>query len=225
MQAVSARQLILLLQQIAWICKRLATTSAGPRGDEGWGTWAPAQSELTQGDNASLQRGKLEKSGSALNLKYNGHQKTRITALQSERWGLKTLHYGPLFSSIFDNLRKKPCAFVTFALSWDWGSTINIITPVGQASTCGRVLALSLTPSAPKQWKLDVKFLSARDSYWRNPRKRKYRVCSNIKARRSVHWLAQCQAKWPRGCKEFQHPARIESKLLDLLQLTLTTKP
>ena len=36
------------------------------------------------------------------------------------------------------------------------GSAIAIITHVRQARTCGRVQAPGPTPSAPKQWKLDV---------------------------------------------------------------------
>ena len=35
--------------------------------------------------------------------------------------------------------------------------------------------------------------------------RKKYRERSNIKWV-SVHWRAQCHTKWPRGCKEFQHP-------------------
>ena len=42
-----------------------------------------------------------------------------------------------------------------------------------------------------------------------------------------MHWLAQClePAKWPKGSKEFQHPPRIEPKLPDSLEITLTTEP
>ena len=48
--------------------------------------------------------------------------------------------------------RQRPCTFVTVLR----GSTIAIITPMRQARTRGRVRALGSTPSAPKQWKLDV---------------------------------------------------------------------
>ena len=33
------------------------------------------------------------------------------------------------------------------------------------------------------------------------------REWSHIKVLVSVHWLAQCHTKWPRGCRGFQHPA------------------
>ena len=51
---------------------------------------------------------------------------------------------------------------------------------------------------------------------------------SNIKARVSVHWLAQCHAKWPWDVREFKHPARItvvKPMLHKALQLALSTKP
>ena len=54
--------------------------------------------------------------------------------------------------------------------------------------------------------------LSAWDRHWRNPRKKNYREHSNIKPRVSVHWQAQCHAKWPRGSREFQHSSGIEPK-------------
>ena len=43
-----------------------------------------------------------------------------------------------------------------------------------------------------------------------------------------MHWRAQCHAKWPRGCKEFQHPARmevIEPKSPDTLETASITEP
>ena len=78
------------------------------------------------------------------------------TTGQPGGWGLKNPHRdcGPLFSSIFDNSRENngQAPFVTLVR----GSTIAIITPMCQASTCGRHLAPGQTWSAPKQWKLDV---------------------------------------------------------------------
>ena len=61
-------------------------------------------------------------------------------------------------------------------------------------------------------------------------KKKSYREHSNIKAWVSVHCLAlrlvsECHAKWPRGSKEFQHPAQIEPMSPDSLLLALTTKP
>ena len=69
-----------------------------------------------------------------------------------------------------------------------------------QASKCGLALARALVQvlqnSASQMVVLRFTTLSARDSAWRNPRRKKYddRVHSNIKTRMSVHWLAQCHA-------------------------------
>ena len=41
----------------------------------------------------------------------------------------------------------------------------------------------------------------------------------------SVHWLAQCHTKWPRGGREFQHHAGIGPKLPNLLLPTKTSQP
>ena len=41
-------------------------------------------------------------------------------------------------------------------------------------------------------------------------KKKNYREHSNIKVHLSAHRLAQCPAKWQRGCKEFQHLAGIK---------------
>ena len=48
---------------------------------------------------------------------------------------------------------------------------------------------------------------------------------SNINAWVSVHWRARCHAKWPRGCREIQHPEGIEPMLPKSLQLKLNKKP
>ena len=94
--------------------------------------------------------------------------------------------------------------------------TNAIITRMRQAHTCGWVRAPGPTPSAPtsgsRMFIFRVKTLSTRDRHWRNPRKNKYRERSNINARVSVYWPAQCHAKWPRGGRELQHSARIEPK-------------
>ena len=52
--------------------------------------------------------------------------------------------------------------------------------------------------------------------------KKKNRECCNLKARVSVHWQAQCHAKW--GCREFQYPAGIKSSS-NSHWLTFTNKP
>ena len=79
--------------------------------------------------------------------------------------------------------------------------------------------------SGSQMFMLWAKTLSEQDLHWRNPRKNNYRERSNTKSRVSVHWRAQCHQKWPRGGREFEHPAGIEPKSLDLLPLTLTTEP
>ena len=82
-----------------------------------------------------------------------------IASLGGKGW--KILTVGPalalVFPSIFDNSRKimGQATFVTFA-----PKHYNIITRMRQASTCGRVRATGPTPSAPKQWKSDVRFMS-----------------------------------------------------------------
>ena len=71
--------------------------------------------------------------------------------------------------------------------------------------------------------------LSVRDCCWRNSKKKRIIVetlerGAIYKARVSVHWRAQCQAKWPRRVRAFQHLSGIEPMSPDSLQLTLTTK-
>ena len=48
---------------------------------------------------------------------------------------------------------------------------------------------------------------------------------TNIPVRVSVHWLAQCHAKWPKGSRYFQHPAGFEPISPNSLWLALTIKP
>ena len=146
---------------------------------------------------------------------------------QSGGWGLKNTHCGSFFSSSFDNSRKNKGKHLLGFLLRD--STIAIITPMRQARTCGRVRVPGPTPSAPKQRKSnDVKNKKKlRDCHRRSPRKKKLQGLSSIKARVWVYWRAQCNARWPRGGREFQHLARIEPESPDSLQfrVTLTTKP
>ena len=40
-----------------------------------------------------------------------------------------------------------------------------------------------------------------------------------------MHLRAQCHATWPRRCRAFQHPSRIEPKSPNSLLTVLTTKP
>ena len=67
-----------------------------------------------------------------------------------------------------------------------------------------------------RMFMLRVKTLSTPDYHWRNPRKQNDRERSNIKARVSVHWLAQCHAKWLRSGRNFQHQAGIEPHVASL---------
>ena len=90
--------------------------------------------------------------------------------------------------------------------------------------------------SSPKQCKLDgrVKIYnsvsgdSARDRHRRNPRKKnieRAHWAQRYKKRVSVHWRAQCHAKWTRRSKEFQLSSGIKPMPPNSLLLTLTTKP
>ena len=97
----------------------------------------------------------------------------KISSLGDEGW--KTLTVGHCFQ-VFSTIQ----GFSTIQLQV---STIPVITLMCQASTCSRVRAPGLTPSAPIQWKLDVhvtRFVSARSPLTK-PRKRE---CSNIKSTR-----------------------------------------
>ena len=94
-----------------------------------------------------------------------------------------------------------------------------------QARTCGRVRARARVQVIQNMVVLRFTTLSARDRHWRNPRKKNYRERSNIKARVSVHWRAQCHAKWPRRGRAFQHSSGIQPKSADSRRPLLTTKP
>ena len=87
----------------------------------------------------------------------------------------------------------------------------------------------SLSSSSPKQWKSDgcVKIYNSVSTKLPrlNPRKKIIESPAMEKARVSVHWRAQCHAKWPRGATALQHSSGFEPKSPDLLWLTLTTKP
>ena len=95
-----------------------------------------------------------------------------------------------------------------------------------QAHTCGRVLARArvqvLQNSGSRMVVLRFTIVSARDRHWRNPRKKK--LC-NTKARVSVHWQAQCHAKWQSSGRAFQCSSGTEPKSPDSLRPGLTTKP
>ena len=69
---------------------------------------------------------------------------------------------------------------------------------------------------------LRVKTLSTWDHHWRNPRKKKYRECSNIKARMSVHWRAQCHTSWSRGKQRLSASCRNRPNRTQVALLTVT---
>ena len=85
--------------------------------------------------------------------------------------------------------------------------------------------------SPPKQWKLDgcVKIynsVSTRSALTKSKQKQYYREHSNTKAHVSLHWRAQCPAKWPRCGRGFQHSSGIELIMSPYTwRITLTTKP
>ena len=81
---------------------------------------------------------------------------SRSDGSQSGGKGLKKPYSGPLFSKKNWQVKGKLWPSTLWLLLW--GSTIDIITPMRKACPCGRVLAPGRTgtPSAPKQWKLNV---------------------------------------------------------------------
>ena len=85
-----------------------------------------------------------------------------------------------------------------------------------QASTCGRVLAPAqvLQKQCHYSGSPIYNSVSPRSPLTKSKGKKIYRAvrAHNIKARESVHWRAQCHAKWPRGSREFQHSSGIEPK-------------
>ena len=76
-----------------------------------------------------------------------------------------------------------------------------------------------LQNSGGRMFILRIKTVSTRDCHWLNPREKNYRERNNIKVRVSVHWRAQCHAKWPRGSRKFQHPAGIEPTSQDSVKI------
>ena len=154
-------------------------------------------------------------------------QPTVAQTLPSCQWGLKNPHnrgwMGHCFQIIFDNSR----------LGKQWQSTVLIFAPWLNNCYNHSHAPGSHSPSPWPDSKCSktvevgyiVKTLSAQDHYWQNPRKKNYRESSNIKALVSVHWRAHCHAKWPRGCRGFQHPAGIKPMLPASLLLTLNAEP
>ena len=145
----------------------------------------------------------------------------QVTLHQSGGYGLKTSQCGPLFWSIFDNSRKTNSqAFQALSVSFALRLNKSFNHTRVQASSSQHMLLSPGPVPYSKCWKQGTRL---GDCHWQNPRKKKYREHSNIKLSMSVHWLAQCHTKWPRGCREFQHPAGIETISPDSLWLALST--
>ena len=111
--------------------------------------------------------------------------------------GWKTIRVSHCFFSIFNNSRKNnghwPCLFRPN--SSEALQSLQSL-PMSQACTCGLLWAPGQTPSAPKQWMLDVDDKSQNHFSARSPltkfRKEKFREHRNWKALMTVHWRAQC---------------------------------
>ena len=130
-------------------------------------------------------------------------------SLGDESW--KTLTVVHSFSSFFVNSRKAMAKPFLSLLPLGYSYNHAIVTPMRQASTCGWILAQGPIPKAPNSGNqmVTLRVVSARSSLTKS-KKTKIIERSNVKARVSVHWLAQCNAKWPRGGREFQNTARME---------------
>ena len=149
------------------------------------------------------------------------------TSQPSRWWGLKTLQRGLRFSSIFwsSTIQGKTeeehfCDFCSEALqslqSRPWARPAHV------ANSWPRARLQVLKNSGSWMFMFKVKTLSAQNCHWWNPRKKRAAI---QKVRKSVHWWAQCHAKWQSGCREFQHPTGIKHEPPYSLRLTLTTKP
>ena len=90
------------------------------------------------------------------------------------------------------------------------GSTIAIITPMRQASTCGWVWTLArlqvLQNSGSRIFMLRVKNLSARDRHWRNPRKTKSQRAQQYKSARVSVLMGSVPRKMAKGLQGVSSP-------------------
>ena len=141
-------------------------------------------------------------------------------------WGLRVENPNcwPLFSSFFDN-------------SWAkhfWDISLEALQSL-QSRPCARPAHVAesgplarlqvLQNSGSQMFILRVKTFPERDCHWRNQRKKNYREHSNIKSTCVSALIGSVLAKWPRGCREFKHHARIKPEPSYSLWFTLTTKP
>ena len=116
-------------------------------------------------------------------------------------WGVR-VDNSSLFALVFKYFRQVMGQALLGHFHWGWvkGSTITVIMPMSQASTCGWVRAKGPTRSAPKQWKLDVHVksynpVSATSPLSKSKKEKIIKSGAISKERVSVHWQAQCQAK------------------------------
>ena len=141
--------------------------------------------------------------------------------------GWKILSAGHCFFSIFDNSRK------TNGRAFSGQTALRLYTSYNHCP-CARPAHEAESGPWPNSKcsnsvEVECSFLRLklcqrrrRDRHWRNSRKTNYKELSNTKARVSVHWRAKSHAEWPRGGKEFQHPARIKPVSLYGTRLTAT---
>ena len=107
-----------------------------------------------------------------------------------------------------------------------WATAVFFIVSKIQGKTMAKPFqALKITASAPGQ------HMWPNPGPWPNSKCSKTVEvgcsCSELKSARVstlTGSLAQCHAKWPRGSREFHHPAGIEPEQPYSLLLTLTTK-
>ena len=153
---------------------------------------------------------------------------TPLISLGGEGW--ESFSVGHCSSSFFDNSTKNNCQALSGTFAPSLYRSFNhcpSARPARVAESSPRARLQVLQNSGSRMFLLKVEVLVARDRHWRNLRG-KNRKSSNTKARVSVHWRqrrAHCHTKWPRGCREFQHPAGFKTTPPDSLQLAITTKP
>ena len=116
------------------------------------------------------------------------------------------------------------------AVSQLQSSTIAVISAHMPGLHLWASAGLGPSSSSPKQWKtgsqmvmLRFTTLSARDCHWRNPRKKNYRECSNIKSACVSALTDSVPHKMAKAQQSVQHSSGIEPKLPYSLLLTFTT--
>ena len=140
----------------------------------------------------------------------------RPIQLQSGEWALKKSLMRPLFFLYFREIRNKlshwPGSQSALRLYNVPGQHMWVRAGPGPSSG---------SPKSNGRVTVKITTLPAWDHHWRNPR----RKIIESAARVSVHWRAQCHAKWPK--KAVSTPAGIEpmSRSPNSLRRALTIKP